>query len=77
MSRKILIVTGMLLITTAMFSQDPDFHIYLCFGQSNMEGQGIIEPEDRSVDARFNVMQAIDCPDSGTTKATWRTAVPP
>ena len=25
---------------------DPNFHIYLAFGQSNMEGQGEIEPQD-------------------------------
>ena len=26
---------------------DPDFHIYLCFGQSNMEGNAKIEAQDR------------------------------
>lgn len=25
---------------------DPNFHIYLAFGQSNMEGQGNIEQQD-------------------------------
>ena len=28
-----LLMTGIVL-----FAQDPNFHIYLCFGQSNMEG---------------------------------------
>ncbi len=37
---------GLLLLTTNVFSQDPNFHIYLCFGQSNMEGQGTIEAID-------------------------------
>ena len=27
-------------------AQDPDFHIYLCFGQSNMEGNARIEEQD-------------------------------
>ena len=31
------------------FSQDPNFHIYLSFGQSNMEGNAKIEPQDTVV----------------------------
>ncbi|PWJ68035.1 Por secretion system C-terminal sorting domain-containing protein [Fibrobacter sp. UWB15] len=57
---------------------DPNFHIYLAFGQSNMEGQGAIEQQDKSVDDRFQVLWAADngsC--SGKTKGKWSTAVPP
>ena len=57
---------------------DPNFHIYLAFGQSNMEGQGDIEQQDKSVDERFQVLWAADngsC--SGKTKGKWSTAVPP
>ena len=57
---------------------DPNFHIYLAFGQSNMEGQGDIEQQDKSVDDRFQVLWAADngsC--SGKTKGKWSTAVPP
>ena len=57
---------------------DPNFHIYLAFGQSNMEGQGNIEQQDKSVDDRFQVLWAADngsC--SGKTKGKWSTAVPP
>jgi para-nitrobenzyl esterase len=32
-------------------AQDPDFHIYLCFGQSNMEGAARIEPQDTTLTA--------------------------
>ncbi|WP_461633022.1 sialate O-acetylesterase [Labilibaculum euxinus] len=64
-------------LTSEAYSQDPNFHIYLCFGQSNMEGQGAIEEQDTTVDSRFQVMQAIDCPNLGRSKATWYTAVPP
>lgn len=70
-----LVLAGSLLLSGNLFSQDPDFHIYLCFGQSNMEGQGTIQPQDRTVDSRFEVFQALDC--SGKTRATWRTAKPP
>jgi len=56
-------------------AQDPNFHIYLCFGQSNMEGQGTIESQDQNVDSRFRILQAVNC--SGKPQETWRTATPP
>lgn len=58
-------------------AQDPNFHIYLCFGQSNMEGQGPIESQDQNppVDSRFQVMQAVNC--SGQPAGQWRTASAP
>lgn len=54
---------------------DPNFHIYLCFGQSNMEGQGPIESQDNNVDKRFQMMAAVNC--SNRTKGNWYTATPP
>lgn len=40
------------------------FHIYLCLGQSNMEGNAKIEACDTvNVTPRFKVLQAVDCPD--------------
>ncbi len=55
---------------------DPNFHIYLCFGQSNMEGQGNIESQDRSVDKRFQVLCSYDnC--GSRKKGQWYDAVPP
>jgi hypothetical protein len=65
------------LLTTSGFSQDPNFYIYLCFGQSNMEGAGTIETVDKTVDGRFKVMEAVDCSNLGRTKGKWYTAVPP
>nr|WP_321452678.1 sialate O-acetylesterase [uncultured Carboxylicivirga sp.] len=56
--------------------KDPNFHIYICFGQSNMEGQGTIEAQDKAVDERFQVLQALDCSELGN-KGEWRVAVPP
>lgn len=56
-------------------SPDPNFHIYICFGQSNMEGQGPIETQDRTVDSRFQIMQAVSCTNQPAGK--WRTATPP
>jgi hypothetical protein len=74
---KLIILTGLLVMTMNGFAQDPDFYIYLCFGQSNMEGQGTIENQDRNVDSRFRVLQALDCSNLGRKKARWYPAVPP
>jgi enterochelin esterase-like enzyme len=72
-----LLLAALLMLTAVSFAQDPNFHIYLCFGQSNMEGAAPIEAQDRIVDSRFQVMQSVDCPDIGKTKGEWYTAVPP
>lgn len=56
---------------------DPNFHIYLAFGQSNMEGFPGVEAQDKTgVDARFKVLYAADA-DAGRAKGTWATALPP
>ena len=42
------------------FAQDPNFHIYLCLGQSNMEGNAKIEAQDTcNVNERFLMMAAV------------------
>ena len=74
---RFLAVLGLTFLTATMFSQNPNFHIYLCFGQSNMEGQGTIEAQDKIVDSRFKVLQAMDCTNPKRTKGTWHTAIPP
>ncbi|WP_299679707.1 sialate O-acetylesterase [uncultured Dokdonia sp.] len=65
------------LLSFEAYAQDPNFHIYVCFGQSNMEGQGTIEAQDTVAKDRFLMMQALDCPALGRTKDTWYPAVPP
>ena len=60
------------------FAQDPNFHIYLCFGQSNMEGNAKIEQQDlENVSDRFKMMAVVDNPEMGRVKGQWYTAVPP
>ncbi len=67
-----------LLLTTRVFSQDKNFYIYICFGQSNMEGFPGVEPQDTvNVDSRFQVLAAVDFPKLGRVKGRWYTAVPP
>ncbi|MGD9201281.1 MAG: sialate O-acetylesterase [Chitinispirillia bacterium] len=77
MNSKFFVVLCVFWLNMNVFSQDSNFHIYLCFGQSNMEGQGAIQPRDKTVDSRFQVLQSLDCTNLGRKKATWHTAVPP
>ena len=63
--------------STTAHAQDPNFYIFLSFGQSNMEGHSRFEPQDTIADDRFLVLQAVDCPDLGRTKGSWYPAVPP
>jgi hypothetical protein len=71
------VFAGLLIINMNAFSQDKNFYIFLCFGQSNMEGNARIEAQDTTVNDRFQVMEAIDCPNLGRTKGKWYTAAPP
>jgi len=32
------VVVGLLLLTASAYSQDKNFYVFLCFGQSNMDG---------------------------------------
>ena len=57
---------------------DPNFQIYLCFGQSNMEGAAQAEEQDKvDVNPRFKMMAAVDFPQMGRKQGEWYTAVPP
>ncbi len=59
-----------------MAQPDPNFHIYICIGQSNMEGNPRPEAQDlENVSPRFLTMQSVDCGDN--KMGEWRTAVPP
>ncbi len=73
-----LLLIGLFLLNLSAFAQDKNFHIYLCFGQSNMEGNAKTEPQDTvNINPRFQVMEAVDCPSLNRTKGSWYTAVPP
>jgi len=71
---------AVLLLCTARTSAapDPNFYVYLCFGQSNMESGGTpLTAEDRTVDKRFQVMADFDNASRGWKKGNWYDAVPP
>ncbi len=56
---------------------DPNFHIYLCFGQSNMDSGGRMNDEDRNVDERVMVLADFDNADRGWQRSHFYHAVPP
>jgi hypothetical protein len=72
-----LLVVGLCLFSMAVFAQDRNFYVFLCFGQSNMEGNARFEAQDTVVDGRFEVLAAVDCPERGRAKGAWYPAVPP
>lgn len=73
----LLMLLSGLFVSTQVTAQDKNFYIFLCLGQSNMEGSARFEPQDTTVDNRFQVMEALDCPNLKRTMGKWYTAVPP
>ena len=68
------------LLCSSAFAQkpDPNFYIFLCFGQSNMEGNARPEAQDlKSPGPRFLLMPAVDFPEMGRKQGEWCEAIPP
>ena len=77
MLKRNLFAIGVLLATNFMAARadvDPNFHIYLCFGQSNMEGNAQWEAVDNDVDARFQMLATTDFSNPKRTLGNWYTA---
>jgi lysophospholipase L1-like esterase len=77
---KKLFIIGVLLITLAVGAKadvDPNFYIYLCFGQSNMEGNAAAESVDKTVDSRFQMLAAQNFNNPRRTMGEWYPATPP
>jgi len=70
-------LSGLLLLNVSAYSQDPNFYIFLCFGQSNMEGFPGIEEQDKTEVKRFEVLATVDFPNPVRKKGNWYPAVPP
>lgn len=79
--KKILVMTLLMSALPALHMQaavDPDFYIFLCFGQSNMEGAAQPEAEDiQSPGPRFLLMPAVDDPQRGRKMGEWCEASSP
>ena len=76
--RRLLLLLGLLLLAPKSFAQDTNFFVFLCFGQSNMEGFPGIDQQDKGpVDERFQVLAAVDFPRLEREKGEWYPATPP
>ena len=73
----LILIAGLLFSNINAFSQDPNFQIYLCIGQSNMEGAARAEVQDSTVNPRFQVMEAVNCDNLGRKMGSWYKALPP
>lgn len=59
-------------------AQDQNFYVFLCFGQSNMEGAAKPEPQDmEGVSDRFLMMAGVDDAGRGRKMGEWYKALPP
>lgn len=56
---------------------EPQFYVYLCFGQSNMEGNATPEAQDKTVDPRFQMMACVDFTSPKRKMGQWYDATPP
>ncbi len=71
-------LAGLFFLRVHASAQDTNFWIFLCFGQSNMEGIPGIEEQDKAgVDERFKVFAALDFPKQERKQGNWYPAVPP
>lgn len=81
MKRKNITLLLCLLMTLFVVKADPDpnFHIYLCWGQSNMEGNATVPDEEKqNVSDRFQMLYtANNCSNGDRKKGEWYTAIPP
>lgn len=63
--------------TAAAQQADPTFYVFICFGQSNMEGSAPIEDQDKTVNDRFQVFAVVGAPNLRREKGKWYPAAPP
>ncbi|HEX4341999.1 MAG TPA: sialate O-acetylesterase [Verrucomicrobiae bacterium] len=74
----LMLLAGLLCVGASAFAQDTNFWIFICFGQSNMEGYPGLEEQDKiNVDTRFQMLAAVDFPKLGRQTGQWYTAIPP
>ena len=63
---KLFFLTAIMLLCTVLGAKaevDPNFYVYICFGQSNMEGNAQWETQDEGVDPRFQMLATCNFPE--------------
>jgi len=61
-------------------TEEPNFHVYIAFGQSNMQGPGIIREQDKEgISDRYRILNVVDGRYAGEDRVAgqWYKAVPP
>lgn len=78
-NRKRMFIAALLLfMSNTIMAQDPNFYIYLCIGQSNMEGSAKFEARDTlNLNSRFKMMSPVDCPSFHRKQGEWYIAKSP
>jgi enterochelin esterase-like enzyme len=72
------VIAGMMFLSNHLRAQDTNFYVFLCFGQSNMEGFPGIEAQDKGpVDDRFQMLACVDFPALNRKQGNWYPAIPP
>lgn len=69
------VLAALALGATLCYAQDPNFHIYLAYGQSNMSGQATVTAADKVTNPRFQVLRAAN--HSGQKVGEFYPAAPP
>ena len=81
MKKFTLFIVSVLLLMTSLEAKadvDPNFHIYICFGQSNMEGNAQWESQDvGNVDSRFKMLATCNFSSPQRTLGNWYKAICP
>ncbi|MBR5084137.1 MAG: hypothetical protein IKX33_06005 [Prevotella sp.] len=81
MKKITLMLMGVFMLMTSLEVKaevDPNFHIYICFGQSNMEGNAQWESQDvGNVDSRFQMLATCNFDSPKRTLGNWYTATCP
>ena len=78
MKLRFALLTVWLCFALNAFPQSTNFYVFLCFGQSNMEGFPGLEEQDKGpVDERFQMLAVVDFPKQGRTNGNWYVADPP
>ena len=73
-----MVLMSFVMFGSAQAAVDPNFYIFLCFGQSNMEGAARPEAEDlKSPGPRFLLMPAVADAQRGRTMGKWCEAAAP
>ena len=78
--KKLMLITVLLAtrLLGANADVDPNFYIYICFGQSNMEGNAQPESIDKTgIDQRFRLLATCNFSNPARTKGNWYKATPP